>query len=51
MINLVSAPGGKLFWAERAYVFGEEFRARLANVIMKRAPDPEAKPFGVFKIG
>ncbi len=50
MINLVRAPGGKLFWAERAYVFGEEFRAHVENVIMKRTPAPEAKPFGVFKL-
>lgn len=50
MINLVSSPGGKLFWAERAYAFGDEFRAHVENVIMKRTPAPEAKAFGVFKI-
>lgn len=50
MVNLMSAPG-KLFWAERAYVFGDEFRAHGENVIMKRTPAPEARPFGVFKIG
>lgn len=51
MINLVGSPGGKQFWAERAYVFGEEFRGHVENVIMKKTPAPEAMPFGAFKIG
>jgi hypothetical protein len=50
MINLVSSPGGKQFWAERAYAFGEEFRSHVVNVIMKRTPAPEARPLGVFKL-
>ena len=51
MINLVSAPGGRQFWQERAYAFGEEFRAHVETVIMQRTPAPEAKAFGVLKIG
>jgi hypothetical protein len=50
MINLVSSPGGKQFWAERAYAFGDEFRSHVVNVIMKRTPAPEARPLGVFKL-
>lgn len=51
IINLVGAPGGKQFWAERGYAFGSEFRDHVENVLMKRQPAPEAKPFGAFKIG
>ena len=50
MMNLVSAPGGKDFWSERGYVFGEEFRNHVENVIMKRKPHPKAKPQGAFSI-
>ena len=51
MMNLVSAPGGKEFWAERGYVFGTAFRDDVENVIMTRSPDPRAKPVGAFEIG
>jgi len=50
MINLVQSPGGQELWAERAYVFGDEFRSHVENVIMKRTPDPKAKPFGAFQL-
>lgn len=50
MMNLVSAPGGKDFWSERSYLFGEEFRNHVENVIMKRRPHPNAKPMGAFSI-
>ena len=51
MMNLVSAPGGKEFWAERGYVFGDAFRDHVEQVIMKREPDPRARPLGAFEIG
>lgn len=51
MMNLVSAPGGKAFWEERGYVFGESFRDYVENVIMKREPHAQAKPLGAFRIG
>lgn len=51
MMNLVSTRGGKDFWSERAYLFGEGFRSHVENVIMKRKPHPNAKPMGAFSIG
>ena len=51
MMNLVSAPGGRDFWAERGYVFGDAFRSYVEDVIMKRAPHPRARPLGAFEIG
>jgi hypothetical protein len=50
MMNLVSAPGGKDFWNERSYLFGQEFRSHVENVIMNRKPHPNAKPMGAFSI-
>jgi len=50
MMNLVNAPGGKEFWGERGYLFGERFRDHVENVIMKRKPHPLAKPMGAFSI-
>lgn len=51
MMNLVNAPGGKEFWAERGYLFGDQFRRHVENDIMRRAPHPRAKPMGAFAIG
>ena len=51
MMNLVNAPGGKDFWGERGYLFGDEFRDHVENDIMKRKPNPNAKPMGAFSIG
>jgi len=51
MMNLVNAPGGRDFWAERGYLFGDRFRQHVENDIMQRAPDPRAKPMGAFSIG
>jgi len=50
MMNLVNAPGGKDFWDERGYCFGEEFQWHVENDIMKRDPHPRAKPMGAFSI-
>lgn len=50
MMNLVNAPGGKEFWAERGYCFGERFQNHVENDIMKRNPHAQAKPMGAFSI-
>jgi len=51
IMNLVGAPGGKAFWKDRAYMFGDEFRRYIENDPMKREPHPDAKPMGAFSIG
>jgi hypothetical protein len=51
IMNLVCAPGGKAFWKDRGYMFGEEFRRYVENDLMKREPHPDAKPRGAFPIG
>ena len=50
-MNLLSSPGGKGFWKERGYVFGNEYRDYVEKVIMTKKPHPEARPLGAFKIG
>ena len=50
MMNLFGAPGGKAFWKERSYLFGEEFRRYIENDLMKKEPHPDAKPLGAFTI-
>ena len=51
IMNLVSSPGGKSFWKERGYLFGDEFREHVEGDLMKRKPHPDAKPMGAFNIG
>jgi hypothetical protein len=51
IMNLVGAPGGKAFWKDRAYMFGDEFRQYIESDLMKREPHPDAKPMGAFAIG
>ena len=51
IMNFTGAPGGKGFWKERAYLFGDEFRRFVEGDLMKRTLHPDAKPFGVFSIG
>ena len=46
IMNLVGAPGGKAFWKDRAYMFGDEFRRHIEDDLMKREPHPDAKPMG-----
>ena len=50
-MNLVKAPGGKILWRERGYMFGADFRDHVENDIMRREPHPDAKPLGAFSIG
>ena len=51
IMNLVCAPGGKAFWKDRGYMFGEEFRRHVEDDLMKREPHPDARPMGAFTIG
>ena len=51
IMNLTGSPGGRAFWKERAYLFGEEFRRHVEDDLMKRTPHPDAKPMGAFSIG
>ena len=51
IMNLVGAPGGKAFWKDRAYMFGDEFRQYIESDLMKRQPHPDAKPMGAFSLG
>ena len=48
-MNLLAAPGGKEFWKERGYVFGNEYRDYVEKVILTRKPDPEARPLWRFQ--
>ena len=50
IMNLVCAPGGKAFWKERAYMFGDEFRRYIEDDVMKKKPHLDAKPMGAFSI-
>jgi hypothetical protein len=50
-MNLVHSPGGKEFWDERGYLFGDRFREHVEKDLMKRKPHPLAKPLGAFPIG
>jgi hypothetical protein len=43
--------GGKAFWKDRAYMFGDEFRQYIESDLMKRQSHPDAKPMGAFSIG
>jgi hypothetical protein len=51
IMNLVCAPGGKAFWKDRAYMFGDEFRRYIEDEVMKKQPHPDAKPMGAFSLG
>jgi hypothetical protein len=51
IMNLVCAPGGKAFWKDRAYMFGDQFRRYVESDLMTREPHPDAKPMGAFSIG
>jgi hypothetical protein len=50
-MNLVKAPGGRVLWRERGYMFGAEFRNHVENDLIKRDPHPDAKPLGAFSLG
>ena len=50
IMNLVGTPGGREFWRERGYTFGNEYRDYIINVIMEKPPHPEARPLGAFRL-
>ena len=49
-MNFLSTPGGKGFWEERSYVFGDTSRYYVETEIMTRKPNPKAKPWGAFEL-
>lgn len=51
ILNLIGSPGGREFWEERGYLFGDPFRRHVEGELMKRKLHPRAKPMGAFSIG
>lgn len=51
ILNLIGSPGGREFWGERGYLFGDPFRRHVEGDLMKRKLHPRAKPMGAFSIG
>jgi hypothetical protein len=51
VMDLVGSPGGKAFWKDRAFMFGDEFRRYIEDDLIKREPPPNTKPLGAFSIG
>ena len=49
-MNIFSTPGGKDFWEERGYVFGDTYRAYVDTQILPKDPDPRARPWGADEI-
>ncbi len=49
LMQNLNTQGGAAFWAERSYVFGEDFRDHFEK-LMHRAPNPNAKAFGVVPL-
>jgi hypothetical protein len=45
-----ASPGGKSFWDERGYMFGDSYQHYVELDLMQRPPHPKAKPFGAFEI-
>ena len=48
--NLPLSPGGKEFWRERGYLFGEAYREYVEGDLILRAPHPDTKPLGAFAL-
>ncbi|UCC24542.1 MAG: hypothetical protein JSU98_12480 [Gemmatimonadales bacterium] len=46
LVNFLHTPGGTSFWSDRAYVFGTDFQAHMAEV-MARPANPRATTFGI----
>jgi hypothetical protein len=46
----LSTPGGKVFWAERSYLFADAFQHYVEQDLMKRDPHPLAKPWGASPV-
>ena len=50
MMNFFGTPGGKAFWKERGYMFGDEFRRYIEDDLIKRELHPGARPLGAFSL-
>jgi hypothetical protein len=50
LVQFVLSPGGKDFWAERAYLFGETFRDYVEKDLMLREAHPDAKTWGTLPV-
>lgn len=48
--NLLLSPGGKEFWRERGYMFGQAYREYVEGDLILRTPHPDAKPLGAFPL-
>ena len=46
IMNLVCAPGGKTFWKDRGYMFGEEFRRYVEDDLSEKKATPRRKADG-----
>ena len=49
-MNIFSTSGGKEFWNERSYLFGDAFQKYVSEDLMTRTPHPRAKAWGAFEI-
>ncbi len=49
-MNFYGTPGGREFWKERGYMFGEAYRSYVQTEILQAKPNPKAKPWGAFEI-
>ena len=41
----LSTPGGRQFWEERSYMFGQDFQEHV-EIVLQRDPHPKAKAWG-----
>jgi len=48
--QFVLSPGGKEFWDERGYLFGDRYSNYIENNLMLREPHPKAKSWGAVKL-
>ncbi len=51
VMNFLSTPGGRAFWAERSYMFADAFQDYISEDLMNREPHEMAKPWGAFNLG
>ncbi|PHS22625.1 MAG: hypothetical protein COA85_11125 [Robiginitomaculum sp.] len=49
-MNFFNSNGGRAFWDDRSYMFGQSFQSFINDDLLKRAVHPNAKPLGAFKV-
>jgi len=49
-MNFFNSNGGRAFWDDRNYMFGQSFQNFINNDLLQRAVHPNAKPLGAYKI-